>query len=156
MEDPDANRSSSRSHYGHVIYISDCLVAWLTKATTAVCLSTAEAEFIAAAEAVKDILWLCNFLQELGFPQTAPSKLHEDNQDCGVMVSNHVVTGRNRHFCVKMAWLREQVASKIVCLVFVSGRNNVADIFTKVLALADHSRLTLTLLCPRDTLSRGE
>ena len=151
-----ANEMQQRSRYGHALYVSDCLVCWLTKATTAVCLSTAEAEFIAAAEAVKDLLWLRNFLQELGFPQLQPSKLREDNQACVAMVSNHVVTGRNRHFCVKMAWLREQVASKVVSLVFVSGRNNVADIFTKVLAVASHARLTLALLCPGDVLLRGE
>ena len=72
------------------------------------------------------------------------------------MVSNHVVTGRNRHFCVKMVWIRVQVTNKIVTLVFVSDRNNVADIFTKVLAIAAHARLTLALLCPRDKLPRGE
>ena len=138
------------------IYVAECLVCWLTKTTSAVCLSTAEAEFIAAAEAVKDLLWLRNFLTDLGFPQTQPSKMFEDNQACVAMVSNHVVTARNRHFCVKMAWLREQVASKVVSLVFVSGRNNVADIFTKVLALNAHAHLTLTLLCPRGKLSRGE
>ena len=151
-----ANELQQRSRYGHALYVADCLVCWLTKSTTAVCLSTAEAEFIAAAEAVKDILWLRNFLTELGFPQLQPSTLREDNQACVAMVSNHVVTGRNRHFCVKMAWLREQVANKVVTLVFVSGRNNVADIFTKVLAIAAHARLTLTLLCPRDKLPRGE
>ena len=150
------NELHQRSRYGHALYIANCLVCWLTKTTTAVCLSTAEAEFVAAAEAVKDLLWLRNFLAELGFPQLHPSQLFEDNQACVAMVTNHVVTGRNRHFCVKMAWLREQVASKIVSLVFVSGRNNVADIFTKVLALAAHARLTLALLCPGDVLLRGE
>ena len=72
------------------------------------------------------------------------------------MVANHVVTARNRHFCVKMAWLREQVASKVVKLVFVSGKNNVADIFTKVLPHAAHSKLTQALLGARDVLPRGE
>ena len=72
------------------------------------------------------------------------------------MVSNHAVTARNRHFCVKMAWLREQVASGVVSLVFVSGRNNVADIFTKILTLDAHVRLTKALLCPKDMLPRGE
>ena len=72
------------------------------------------------------------------------------------MVSNHVVTARNRHFCVKMAWLREQVSSKVVALVFVSGKNNVADIFTKVLPAAAHTKLTTLLLCARDVLPRGE
>ena len=57
-----ANDLQQRSRYGHAIYVADCLVCWLTKATSAVCLSTAEAEFVAAAEAVKDLLWLRNFL----------------------------------------------------------------------------------------------
>jgi len=151
-----ANEIKQRSRYGHAVYISGCLVCWQTKATTAVCLSTAEAEFIAAAEAVKDLLWLRNFLGELGFPQLEPSYLHEDNQACVSMVNNHIVTGRNRHFCVKMAWLREQVASKVVTFVFVSGKNNVADIFTKVLAAAPHGKLTQALLCFMGVPRRGE
>ena len=151
-----ANEIGQRSRYGHAVYVAGCLVCWLTKATSAVCLSTAEAEFVAAAEATKDILWVRNFLAELGFAQHEPSKLHEDNQACVAMVSNHVVTARNRHFCVKMAWLREQVSSKVVALVFVSGKNNVADIFTKVLPAAAHTKLTTLLLCARDVLPRGE
>ena len=67
-----------------------------------------------------------------------------------------MVTGRNRHFCVKMVWFLEQVAAKVVSLVFVSDRNNVADIFTKVFTLDAHVRLTLALPCPRDELTRGE
>ena len=151
-----ANELVQRSRHGHAIYVSGCLVCWLTKSTKAVCLSTAEAEFIAAAEAVKDLLWLRNFLGELGFPQSSPSKLHEDNQACVAMVNNHIVSGRNRHFCVKMAWLREQVASGVVVFVFVSGKNNVADIFTKVLAADAHTKLTQALLCSMGVLPRGE
>ena len=75
-----ANEVQQRSRCGHAVYVANCLVCWLTKATTAVCLSTAEAEFIAAAEAVKDLLWVRNFLAELGFPQDGPSQLREDNQ----------------------------------------------------------------------------
>ena len=48
-----ANELKQRSRYGHAIYVSGCLVCWLTKATKSVCLSTAEAEFVAAVEAVK-------------------------------------------------------------------------------------------------------
>ena len=72
------------------------------------------------------------------------------------MVNNHIVSGRNRHFCVKMAWLREQVASGVVVFVFVSGKNNVADIFTKVLAIDAHTKLTQSLLCSMGVLPRGE
>ena len=150
------NELAKRSRYGHAVYLSSCLVCWLTKATTAVCLSTAEAEYIAATECAKDVLWLRNFLIELGFPMSRPSSLYEDNQACVAMVNNHVVTGRNRHFCVKMAWLREQVAAKMVRFVFVASRNNVADIFTKILPPDVHARLAKALLNPKVVSSRGE
>lgn len=82
------NELAKRSRYGHAVYLSGCLVCWLTKATTAICLSTAEAEYIAATEATKDVLWLRNFLVELGFEMVGPSELYEDNQACVAMVLN--------------------------------------------------------------------
>ena len=72
------------------------------------------------------------------------------------MVNNHVVTGRNRHFCVKMAWLRQQVADKVVRLVFVASKNNVADLFTKVLPPDTHVHLTAALLDMKVVSTRGE
>ena len=50
------NEPGMRSRYGHAVYLSGNLVCWLTKATTAVCLSTAEAEYIAATDATKDVV----------------------------------------------------------------------------------------------------
>ena len=85
-----------------------------------------------------------------------PTELFEDNQACVAMVNNHVVTGRNRHFCVKMAWLREQVAKKVVRFVFVASRNNLADVFTKILSPDAHARLAKALLDPKVISTRGE
>ena len=119
------------------------------------CLSAAEAEHIAATEATKDVAWLRNFLAELGFNQPEPSQLSEDSQACVAMVNDHIVTGRNRHFCVKMAWLRQQVADKVVRLVFVASHNNVADLLTKVLPPETHVRLTTALLSSKVVSTRG-
>ena len=149
------NEPGKRSRYGHALYLAGCLVNWLTKATTAVCLSTAEAEYVAATDAAKDVVWLRNFLCELGFEQAGPSLLYEDNQACVAMVNNHVVTGRNRHFCVKMAWLRQQVADKLVRFKFVASRNNVADLMTKLLPPGAHSRLAELLMMPKVVSPRG-
>jgi hypothetical protein len=149
------NEADKRSRFGHAVYLSGSLVCWLTKATSSVCLSTAEAEYVAATESVKDLLWLRNFLAELGFAQSGPSLLYEDNQACVAMVNNHVVTGRNRHFCVKMAWLRQQVSDGVVSLVFVASRNNLADIMTKILSPDDHVRLAALLLNPKVVSPRG-
>ena len=106
-----------------------------------VCLSTAEAEYIAATEAAKDVIWLRGVLNELGLLPSIPSVVYEDNQACVSMISNSSVTARNRHFCVKMAWLREQVESKALVFKFVPSKRNLADIFTKILALAQFALL---------------
>ena len=149
------NEPGKRSRHGHAVFLSGCIVSWLTKATSAVCLSTAESEFVAATEAAKDVVWLRNFVTELGFPQLAPSHLFEDNQVCVAMVIILSVTGRNRLFCVKMAWLRQQVHDQVVKFEFVASRNNVADIMTKILTAELHKRLSTELLCPKDISPRG-
>ena len=155
------NESSRRSHYGFAIVLSRCLVAWTTKATPMVCLSTGEAEFVAATECCKSIMWLRGLLREIGLPCTAPSPVFEDNQACVAMVKNHMVTGRNRHFCIKMAWLRQQVSCGQMRFCFVPSKHNVADIFTKILPDVQFTRLRSLLMSPpavkpKDMQPRGE
>ena len=56
---------------------------------------------------------------------------------------------------MKMAWLRAQKRDGVVTFVFVASKNNVADIFTKVLAADYHRRLSVALLRDSDTRPRG-
>jgi hypothetical protein len=114
-----------------------------------VCLSTAEAEFVAATHACKDVVWLRNVLRDLSFPQSSPTIIYEDNQACVAMIRNHSVSGRNRHFCIKMVWLREQVANNVVSFRYVPSKHNVADIFTKVMPAVAFQTLRDMLLEPR-------
>jgi hypothetical protein len=127
------NENGGRSRYGYVVFVAGCLVSWSTKTTTMVCLSTAEAEFVAATEAAKDVMWLRGLLTELGYIHATPCRIFEDNQACVAMIKNHVVSPRNRHFAVKMAWLRERVADMHLVFVYVPSKKNIADILTKIL-----------------------
>ena len=120
-----------------------------------VCLSTGEAEFVAATECGKSVVWLRNLLCEIDQPCSGPTPIHEDNQDCVAMINNHMVTGRNRHFCIKMAWLRQQVAARALRFQFVASKFNVADIFTKVLPDSAFCRLRKLLLSPPATISKN-
>jgi hypothetical protein len=116
-----------------------------------VCLSTAEAEFVAATSAARDVIWLSNAVVELKLLPQLPAVVFEDNQACIAMIKNHVVTGRNRHFCIKMAWLREQVAQGHIVFNFVPSKQNVADIFTKILTDDAFIALRTLLLSPLRT-----
>lgn len=124
-----------RSRRGHLVMLSKCPVIRTMRATSMICQSTVEAEFQTANECVKDVLWLRGLLQEIGFPSNQPSVILEDNQVTIVMIKNHVVSARNRYFCIRMTWLRKQVAAYIkpVEFVHVPSKDNLTDIFTKSL-----------------------
>ena len=110
-----------------------------------VCLSTAEAEFFAATECTKELIWLRELFTELGYDITAPSVISEDNQACIKMVTNPGISGRNRHFAMRMHWLREQAANGSIVFEYVPSADQQADILTKNLPSA-------TFLSQRDTL----
>ena len=55
------------------------VIHWVAKLQPTVALSTAEAETIAATEAIKQIMHLRLFLRELGHEQKYPTAVFEDN-----------------------------------------------------------------------------
>jgi len=63
--DVDSRKSTS----GYLITYSGGAVSWQSRLQKCVALSTTEAEFIAATEACKKILWMKMFLHELGNEQ---------------------------------------------------------------------------------------
>ena len=60
---------SQKSTSGFMVKFARGAVAWQSRLQKCVALFTTEAEFIAATEACKELLWMKNFLLELGFKQ---------------------------------------------------------------------------------------
>ena len=143
-----SNAPKSRSRFGYLVCIYGCPVMWSTKVTTMVCLSTAESEYIAATQAMKSALWLSNMLAELQHTRPSPVAMYEDNQACIRMATNPVVSARNRHFSMRMWWLRQQVEEGLLQFSHVATENQLADIFTKVLSIP-------TFVALRDRIMMG-
>ena len=74
------NPDSGRSTGGYILKIGTGAVSWSSKLQSFVTLSSTEAEFVAAVDAGKEIIWLRQLLEELGFPSTSASILNIDNQ----------------------------------------------------------------------------
>ena len=64
-EDVDNRKSTS----GYLMTFPGGAVSWQSRLQKCVALSTTEAEYIAAAEVCKELLWMKHFMQELGFKQ---------------------------------------------------------------------------------------
>ncbi|CAA0829662.1 cysteine-rich RLK (RECEPTOR-like protein kinase) 8 [Striga hermonthica] len=58
-----------RSTTGYVFTYGGTTVSWISKLQKIVTLSTTEAKYVAVTEAAKELVWLQNFLNELGRPQ---------------------------------------------------------------------------------------
>ena len=128
-----ANAPKARSRFGYIVCIHGCPVIWESKLSTMVCLSTAEAEYVAAVHAVKSALWLARLMSELCHQPVPPVWVLEDNQACIKMATNPVVSSRNRHFAMRMWWLRDQVEKRTVILRHLATDSQLADVFTKIL-----------------------
>ena len=57
-------------------------ISWKSKRQPIVALSTAEAEFAAASSLVQEVIYVRKFLASLGFPQSLPTPVDEDNTTC--------------------------------------------------------------------------
>ena len=63
--DLDGRKSTS----GFLFTFAGGAISWQSKVQKCVALSTTEAEYIAATEAAKEMLWMKRFVQELGLMQ---------------------------------------------------------------------------------------
>ena len=69
-----------KSFSGYIVILSGGAVAWSSKKQSTVALSTAEAEYIAATHATKQILWQRYLFKELDLPHDDTSILKSLNK----------------------------------------------------------------------------
>ena len=77
-----ADVNPSRKSTSHYILCNNALVHWRTKVTSVWTTSTTEAELISVARCSQDVAFCRKLAYELGFMQTKPTVLWEDNNGC--------------------------------------------------------------------------
>jgi hypothetical protein len=75
-----ADLDTRRSHTGYILMLNGGAVSWKSTKQKGVSLSTAEAEWYAASEAGKEIVYLRSILNDFGFEQVSPTLLYEDSR----------------------------------------------------------------------------
>ena len=95
-------------------------------------LSTTESEYIAAATATQEALWLTKILHDLDVKLRLPIVIKEDNQGC-IFLAKNSETRRTKHIDTKWHFIRNCVNEKRVSLQCVPTEHQEADILTKPL-----------------------
>ena len=125
---PDTRRSTS----GYVLMLNGAAISWKSKRQTFVALSTAEAEFIAASLMVQEVIYIRRLLDKLGYPQSKPTVIFEDNTTCIKWAEGAVGgTDRAKHIDLRKHFVHQAQQSNILLLKGIKGEDDVADLLTK-------------------------
>ena len=133
-----SDKDSRRSISGYVIYLGKFPVIWrarqqkgksaMEKAPSA---SSCEAEYRALNDVLSEIIWLINFLKELGFTVPTPVTVRTDGDSAIDLAHNPVNHDRTKHIDIRFHRIREFLLDGTIIIEFIPGTDNPADLFTK-------------------------
>jgi hypothetical protein len=88
-----------------VFTIGGTTVSWISKLQKVVALSTTEAEYVAAIEASKEMIWLQRFMEELGKKQEN-SRLYCDSESVIHLAKNSAFHSKTKNIQLRYhCWL---------------------------------------------------
>jgi hypothetical protein len=96
-----------RSTNGFVSLVGGTAVSWTSQLQKSVALSTTEAEFVAASEGAKELVWLTRLLFEISEKKHGVPSLFVDNASAIKLVKNQEFHKRSKHIEVKYYFVRE-------------------------------------------------
>ena len=129
--DSDSRKSTS----GSVFTLGGGAVIWRSIKQSCIADSTMEAEYVAACEAAKEVVWLRQFLIDLEVVLSANKQItiHCDNSGAVVNSKEPRSHKRGKHIERKYHLLREIVHRGDVTITKIASAENLADPFTKAL-----------------------
>lgn len=131
--DLGGNVDNARSTAGFVMTVGGGAVMWGSRLQRHVSLSSTESEYTTAAATGCEIMWMRDFLDEIGYDVSGASTLYLDSNSALQVAKNPEHQSTMKHVNRNYHWIRERVADGDIRLVHVPGTDNVADIFTKPL-----------------------
>jgi len=143
--DPDDSENADNiySHTGYVICYAGCPMFWQSQLQTEIALSTAEAEYIALSQALRETLPMSNLMRKMDviFPLYLPKpkfilKVHEDKQSCIDMTNNLKFAPQMKHIAIKYHHFQKPIKSQsnpdgFIEIEYCSTEEQLANIFTK-------------------------
>lgn len=134
----DANFSKERARSGGCIFVDGCLSQWWSRRQKCIVPSTAESELIASACAVKELVGVRNFLQDV-WSGISDGNLKFNLQVCGdnmaatLMSQSQSSIRKVRHLSLSDLFVRDVVKDEGIRVSWISTNKSSSDVLTKVL-----------------------
>ncbi|KAJ9535780.1 hypothetical protein OSB04_un001068 [Centaurea solstitialis] len=121
-----------KSTTGRIQFLGDKLVSWDSKKQNCVSLSTAEAEYVAAASCCSQIIWMRTQLRDYGF-KFDKIPIYCDSNSAIAISCNPVQHTKTKHIDIRYHFIKDHVEKGTIELYFVNTEFQLADLFTKAL-----------------------
>jgi hypothetical protein len=125
--------NTRRSTSGYVFMIEEGAVSWASKLQPTVAFSTVEAEYMSAAFATKEALWLKKLCGDLDI-ECDGAQVFCDNQGAIRLVKHPIASQRSKHIDVSHHFVRERVMRREVSFEYCSTDVMATDFLTKAVA----------------------
>ncbi|GKF52166.1 hypothetical protein Tco_0148633 [Tanacetum coccineum] len=119
-----------KSTIGGCQFLGKRLISWQCKKHTIVANSTTEAEYVAAANCCRQVLWIQNQMLNYGF-NFMNTKIYIDNESTICIVKNSVFHSKTKHIEIRHHFIRDSYEKKLIQVIKIHTYQNVADLLTK-------------------------
>ncbi|KAL1229363.1 Retrovirus-related Pol polyprotein from transposon RE2 [Trichinella spiralis] len=147
-------KSSRKSTSGYVFQLGHGTIAWSTKRQTIVALSTTEAEYVALAEASRELLWLRQLLNDFRVQTPDATTLYEDNQGCIRLVESDRFGERTKHINVRFHMVKDLREKGILEVKYCLSEEMIADNLTKPVCKQQIENFTENVVLDTDRRTR--
>jgi hypothetical protein len=96
-----------KSTFGYCFSLGSTMISWSSKKQSSRAQSTAEAEYIEASNASREVVWLRKLLFGLFQERLETIVIHCDNQSCLKLTENPVFHDRSKHIEMKYHFIRD-------------------------------------------------
>jgi hypothetical protein len=132
---------SSKSTTGVAYFLGRNMVTWQSQKQSVVALFRCEAEYMAAAAAACQGMWLARLLGDLRCTTVEGVELRVDKQSAIALMKNPVFHGRSKHIRARYHFIRQSVEDGEIHPGYVCSKEQFTDILTKALPKARFEEL---------------
>ena len=129
-EDVESRKSVS----GIAILVNNSLVAWSSRRQRLIAHSTTEAEYLAVYYGRNEVVWIQQFLEEIGLTEVREkTRIMQDNKSTISLITDGNARGRTKYFDLKLRIVHTDYIDGLYKVEYYPSKDMVADVLTKPL-----------------------
>jgi hypothetical protein len=125
----DTRKSTS----GVVVTLNSGPVVWSSHKQSVVATSTTEAEFIAAHDGTREVVWFRRITSDMNATQPGPTELYCDNSTTTRLISGEACHKQTKRIDIKFQSVRDHAERGEIKIPQISTKDQLADSLTKTL-----------------------